>query len=274
MRFLPTTFEVKVTGHGRAVIFIPGFACSGRVWSSTVAHLNGTVEAHVVTFAGFAGAPPVAEPSLARIRTELERYILENSLTDAVVVGHSLGGHMALWLAEIVRGLGAVVDVEGLPFLAAANDAAMTEARAHTMVQQRVAQFRSMTDDALGEWIRRSMSGMFTRPEDRARGLSECVKSDVATVAQIFGEGVAKDLRADLSRIAAPVTLVVATESEVPSPDLRAQWQAQIAGIPNVDLVFMLGRHFVMYDQPAEFNALLARVIANGAALAGVDHLK
>jgi len=37
------------------VIFIPGFACSGRVWDSTVAQLKGSAEAHMVTFARFAG---------------------------------------------------------------------------------------------------------------------------------------------------------------------------------------------------------------------------
>ena len=262
MRFLPTTFEVQVTGHGRPVIFIPGFACSGRAWSGTVAHLNGAVEAHVVTFAGFAGAPPVEDPSLARIRTELERYIRDNALTDAVVVGHSLGGHMALWLAETVPGLGAVIDIEGLPFLAGAGDAAMTQARAEVVVQPKVAQFRAMTTEELGAWVRQSMSGMFTDAQIRDRLLRESERSDVNTVAQIFGEGVAKDLRGDLSRIEVPVTVVVATESAPPAAELRAQWQAQLAGIPDVDLVFMIGRHFVMYDQPAEFNALLDRALA------------
>ena len=75
--------------------FIPAFACSGRVWESIVAAMT-DVEAHLVTFADFAGLPPVGEPSLSRIHSELERYILDSGLRHAVVVGHSLGGTVAL----------------------------------------------------------------------------------------------------------------------------------------------------------------------------------
>jgi pimeloyl-ACP methyl ester carboxylesterase len=262
MPFVSTTFEVEVTGHGRPVILIPGFACGGRVWDSAVAHLNGTVEAHVVTFAGFAGSAPVEEPSLAGIHDALERYLTDGGLADAVILGHSLGGHMALWLGASVAGVGAVIDVEGLPFLAGAVDPTMTESRAAAIVEPKVAAFRAMTTEELGAWVRRNMSGMFTDAQDRERVLGESVHSDVDTVAQIFGEGFARDLRPDLSRIEASVTVIVATESAAPTAELHAQWQAQIAGIPDVDLVFMAGRHFLMYDQAAEFHAILDRVVA------------
>ena len=115
MPFVPTTFAVETSGTGHPVIFLPGFACGGRSWDSTVEHLGDTAQSHVVTLAGIAGVPPVAEPSLARIHDELVRYIVDNELERPVIVGHSLGGTQALWLAESIPGLGGVVDVEGGP---------------------------------------------------------------------------------------------------------------------------------------------------------------
>src|SRR5206468_2702470 len=50
-------FAVKVTGSGKPMILIPGLACSGDVWDSTVAHFKDRYECHVLTLAGFAGQP-------------------------------------------------------------------------------------------------------------------------------------------------------------------------------------------------------------------------
>lgn len=261
MRFAPTTFEISVTGAGHPVVFIPGFACSGRVWEPIVGQLQG-VEAHVISFAGFAGVPPVGEPSLARIHAELERYILDSGLAEAIVVGHSLGGHMALWLAETLPSLGGAVDVEGFPFLAGVDDPTMTQARAESAVRSKVDKFQAMTQPELESWVWQNMSGMFTAASDRERVLTESARSDLTTIAQLFGEGVAKDLRADLNRINAPVTVVVASAGATPDADLEARWRVQTTSIPHVELAFMAGSHFIMYDQPAAFIDLLDSVVS------------
>ena len=73
------------------------------------------MQSHVVTLAGIAGVPPVAEPSLAGVHDELVRYIVDNELERPWSSSHSLGGTQALWLAETVPGLGGVIDVEGQP---------------------------------------------------------------------------------------------------------------------------------------------------------------
>lgn len=57
---VPTTFRQSDWQRPPGDL-IPGFACSGRVWESTVAALT-DVEAHLVTFAGFAGLPSVGGP--------------------------------------------------------------------------------------------------------------------------------------------------------------------------------------------------------------------
>src|SRR5262245_61167189 len=66
--FQPHAFFVKVMGSGRPVIFIPGIACSGKVWDKTIEHLAGKVEAHVITLAGFAGRPRISAPFLSTVR--------------------------------------------------------------------------------------------------------------------------------------------------------------------------------------------------------------
>ena len=131
-RFTPTAFSVKVTGAGRAVIFIPGLASPASVWDGTVAHLGGAVQAHVLTLAGFAGQPPIGAPFLQQVHDQIATYITANHLDHPVIVGHSLGGMMALWLGETVPQLGGVVDVDGFPFFAAVLDPSATSDKAMT----------------------------------------------------------------------------------------------------------------------------------------------
>lgn len=252
MPFVPTTFTVETSGTGHPLIFLPGFACGGHVWDSTVERLGGAAQSHVVTLAGIAGVPPVAEPSLADVHDELVRYIVDSQLTRPVVIGHSLGGTQALWLALAVPDLGGVIDVEGRPALPGTDDAF-------------VAHLHSMTRDELDAWIRQSMGGMFSRIEDRDRVLDESVKSDVATIAQLYGEGMALDLRADLGSIDAPVTVVVAVDPAADTERHLESWRTQTFTIPDVELVSLNGHHFVMYDRPEEFHALVDKAVARAA---------
>jgi hypothetical protein len=43
-------FQVKVTGHGRPVILIPGLSSSGETWDTTVARYQDRFQCHVSGF--------------------------------------------------------------------------------------------------------------------------------------------------------------------------------------------------------------------------------
>ncbi len=114
----PTTFSVKVTGQGRPMVLIPGLASAGSVWDSTVAHYASTHECHVLQLAGFAGSPAVPGMSLKQVEEELSAYIASRKLDRPVLVGHSLGGFVALRLAaDHPQQPGSVVVVDALPAL-------------------------------------------------------------------------------------------------------------------------------------------------------------
>src|SRR4051794_4650480 len=64
----PPELAVEVSGSGRPIVFIPGLASSGEVWSSIVAGLQPSYSCHVLTLAGFAGRPPIPPPFLSKVR--------------------------------------------------------------------------------------------------------------------------------------------------------------------------------------------------------------
>ena len=115
----PTAFKVQVTGQGAPVIFIPGFTCPGSVWDATVDAIKTDHECHVITIAGFAGVPASGvDPILAGVRDQLIDYIKDKQLNHPIIVGHSIGGVLALWLAEKEPTLvSKLVVVDTLPFI-------------------------------------------------------------------------------------------------------------------------------------------------------------
>lgn len=261
--FTPTAFSVKVTGSGRPVIFIPGLASPGSVWDGSVAHLGGHVQTHVLTLAGFAGQPPIAGPFMQQVHDQIVQYIKANHLEHALVVGHSLGGVMALWLAETDPDIAGIVDVDGFPFLAGVADPSVTSDQAAQQAKAVHDQMAAMTPEQLGGQMKQFLSGMVTKPDDLQRLADAAGKSDPGTVATAFSELLSKDLRPDLAKITMPVTIVAATDSVAPPDKLQAAWHTQVDVIPHLDLEFVgSAKHFVMLDQPDVFYSLLDKALA------------
>ena len=90
---------MRVTGSGPDVLLIPGLASSGATWDDTVKQLTPHYRCHVFTLAGFAGVPAQPGPLLDDVDAALANYIEQKHLKSPIVVGHSLGGFIALKLA-------------------------------------------------------------------------------------------------------------------------------------------------------------------------------
>lgn len=92
-------FAVKLSGNpkGQPVILIPGLSSSSAVWDATVQHLAPKYHCHALTLAGFAGQPRLGDgPFLETVKDAIVTYIKTNKLNQPILIGHSLGGHMAL----------------------------------------------------------------------------------------------------------------------------------------------------------------------------------
>ena len=95
--------QVEVVGSGRPILMIPGLNSPASVWADTCAALQ-PVQCHLVQLPGFAGAPAAANASasanfLQDMRDRLLAYIEAQHLGAIPVVGHSLGGELALMMA-------------------------------------------------------------------------------------------------------------------------------------------------------------------------------
>jgi pimeloyl-ACP methyl ester carboxylesterase len=255
-QFQPTAFTVEVHGHGRPVIFIAGLGCPGGLWRDTVAHLTG-VESHVLTLAGFAGQPAIDGPLVATTRRELARYVRDRKLDRPVVVGHSLGGFVAYWLAATEPDLiGPTIIVDSGAALGS-GDHDTDEATA----RQLRAMWRDASDAQFAQQVHDIFGPMAARPERLAPLLDDVARSDRRALGDAIYEQFTTDLRPLLAGIRAPVLVVLADGG------LQDNLRAQATSVPDHTVVVVPGaKHFVMLDDPDRFFSAIDGFLATHPA--------
>lgn len=244
-------FSVQVSGHGPAVIFIPGLASSGEVWQDTVDVLKTDYQVHVLTLAGFAGVPvlPAARWSGGYLVTQqhaILEYIQQQQLQQPIIVGHSLGGYLALALAvQAPEQIGGAVNVDGLPALGAlfAQSATNNKNQASAAPQgfDPAVLVKSMARDEV--WQQKIMADMF--------------RSDGMTSGLAMQELIQADLRAELATLRVPVLTLGALQHGAPysSPaQVQVNYEQQFLQAPAQFHQFAFApqsKHFIMADEPA-----------------------
>lgn len=257
----PAPFEVTVAGQGPPVILIPGLGCSGAIWDSTVRHLEKRFECHVLSLKGFGGVPPVSplpENFLLAVRDGIIAYARRCGLDRPALIGHSLGGIVALDVAvtapDLPRALVIVDSVPHLPGVISPHAPPETIGQLAAGFRKKAAELSPGDLRSAEELVVRTM----VNSPDHADQLVEMVgRSDSGTVMQALSELFLVDLREDLAAIRCPVLIIGALEDKAvfsSREEIEGVLRGQYAGLPGAVIrLFPDSRHFVMFDEPEEF---------------------
>jgi pimeloyl-[acyl-carrier protein] methyl ester esterase len=259
-------FSDEIVGKGPDLVFIPGLASSRSTWKASAERLRGRYRVHLLQVAGFAGEPARANASgefLAPTAEAIDAYLVEQKLSPAVVVGHSLGGTMILYLAQHHPDhLKKALVVDSLPFLATmmAGPDATVEKVAPMAAKMRDAMIASAGKPTTAEQLEPQMSYMSKTPADRHRVAEWGVASDRAVVARAMYEDTLLDLRPGLSAITTPIVLLYPdyVPLGMPAGAAKARYAGAYATAKSVN-VKEIGdsAHFIMFDNPPAFDAAL-----------------
>lgn len=250
----PRPYRIESAGDGRAIWLVPGLSSPGWVWNDLAETLREAgYRTHVLTLAGFAGEPPLDGdgPYLPRVREALAADLAEATGPKPVVIGHSLGGFLAFWLAaNEAKHLAGIVAVDGVPFLSALAGGDVTTESQRQGAEQMAAFMASLTPEQFAQQNRMSLQVMITDPELRERVADDSVRSDPATVGKAVAELMTTDLRPMMGDVEVPVLLVQAADSGS-NEFVRQAYAQQVADIPDHrHVVADKGRHFVQLDDP------------------------
>ncbi len=268
----PTTayrdLQVQVIGTGKPVLMIPGLNSAASVWTETCATLQPQVQCHIVQLPGFAGAKPVQkEQWLTSMRDELLAYVDANKLDKPVVMGHSLGGALALMMgSEAPQRFERLVVVDSLAFIGAVQNPAATEASVKPMLQGMRQQMLAATEEQTAVQVRRMAPGMTLSPQGVERVVAWGLTSDRATSAQAMTELWGTDLRPALSKIQVPTLVLGSWAAYKPMgatlESTRQIFTTQYANLKGVDIrMSEAGYHFLMWDDAAWLTGEVKRFI-------------
>ncbi|RSK33903.1 alpha/beta fold hydrolase [Hymenobacter metallilatus] len=252
-------FTVRVVGKGRPVLLIPGLTCPGAVWDETVAHYRKQYQCHIISLAGFGGvaAPASNDKLLQQVRDQLLTYIRTEKLAKPAVIGHSLGGFLALWMSSTQpEAVGPLVIVDSLPFMGAIQNPATTVEQLRPMAENLR---RQMSQGSANPAQQRQMTASMVTDTARITQVTRwALASAPATVAQAMYDMYTTDLRPEVARIQQPVLVLGAWAAYKPFGATKESTQAifdrQYAQLPHYRLEMSeAGKHFLMYDDTQWF---------------------
>ncbi|MER1975969.1 alpha/beta fold hydrolase [Pseudocitrobacter faecalis] len=256
--------SVQTHGSGTDVILIPGLASSREVWADLVSGLRMRHRVHLVELAGFASTPAIANREGAIIAPAVDaiaEYIQSRHLKTPVIIGHSLGGEMALMLgARYPHQVGRLLIVDALPFYSLMFDPAATSETAARHATSMRDWLLSQSPEQIAESQNNSIARLAKTEAVRPALVDAAIHSDSKTVADAVYELMITDLRPELGRIKAPIEIVYAYDPlfGIPAASVDTMYRKAYASAPDIHFTRIDNSfHFVMLDQPEEFSKVV-----------------
>ncbi|GAA3753531.1 hypothetical protein GCM10022422_44280 [Flavobacterium ginsengisoli] len=242
-------FEVLKKGSGdQSIIFIPGFASSGDVWNETRATFENEFTCYTLTMAGFAGRKPQPNASFENWKTGIANYIKDNQIEKPILIGHSMGGALALALAADYPDLiSKIVVVDAVPCLAAINDPAF-KSKINNDCSTSVNQMTGMTNDQFYDMQKKTMPSLLADTTKLDMVVDWSVKSDRTTFGQMYCDFFNIDLRERIAQIKCPALILLESYFINLKPAIEGQYRS----LKTANFQYATtGLHFIMYDDTA-----------------------
>jgi pimeloyl-ACP methyl ester carboxylesterase len=246
----------EVFGHGRPVLFLHGWLGSWRYWYPTIEHVAEHFRTYSFDFWGFGDTNRHSNVvSIQSYSDQVIRFLDELGIDRVLLVGHSMGGMVALKTAinhpkriSRVVAVGAPIVGDSLSWLLKLTD-------------------RAVFADAFARmhWFRRFMFHRFlgeTNDPAVHEILDDSVKSSSTTLRRAVSSMWRTDLRPELKRLSVPSLIVHGGRDEIVAPNQADLFDA----VPCAEVVVMPeSRHFPFLDEAELFNETLLRFLRQDA---------
>jgi len=259
--FASDRITVITEGDGPDVILVHGLSSSRDVWRGLVDRMKGRNRFHLVQVGGYAGAPVGANaegPVAAPVAEEIARYITESGLQRPAIIGHSMGGTIALMVAaRHPTAVGRVMVVDMVPFMGPIYGGPTATSESVRPIAEQTRQRMLTAEQAAYDAQQAAVLDTMVATKSALPVVTQHSRtSHRAAAANAMAELIVTDLRDELANITAPTTVLYVHTPTYPitAEQLDFVYRASYAKLKGVKLVRIPDSlHFIMIDQPDRF---------------------
>lgn len=254
-------FEVEKSGNGnQSILFIPGFASSGKVWAETKEIYEKEFTCHTLTMAGFADVKAQPNPSFENWENRIADYIKEMNIEKPILIGHSMGGGLAMALAadypELIE---KIIIVDALPCLAALTQPNFKQ-QENVDCSNAIHQITTLSEEQFFQMQKMTIPQLIQNTEMVETVLNWSVQSDRQTFAEIYCDFSNTDLREKIATIKCPSLILLESYFKNFKPSIEVQYK----NLKSANLQYAnKGLHFIMYDDKEWYFSQLANFLDN-----------
>ena len=253
--------HVQISGKGKqAIVFIPGFASSGDVWNETKKLFENNYTCYVLTMPGFAGVPADSIATIDGWKQQIAKYIEDKKIKQSIIIGHSMGGLLAMDIAsdypDLIR---KIIVVDALPCLSALSNPAFKHKEGNDCAGI-INQFKAISNDQFYKMQKGGISQLLMDTAHREQVIDWSMKSDRKTFASIYCDFSNTDLREKISAIKCPALILL----EPYFKNIESTIKDQYRNLKTARILYAnKGLHFIMYDDTAFYQEQLKAFIDN-----------
>jgi pimeloyl-ACP methyl ester carboxylesterase len=253
-------------GH-QALIFIPGYALGPWEFAREITAYSANYTVYALTLPGFDGRHGAAGPLFQTVTADFWTWLAAQNIGKPIVIGHSLGGSLAILLAEQHSELlKAVVAIDGLPILPGEDEQSTATREQNAKDMAGAINMLSTSSQFADAEATYTLPLMVSSSKD-VSGIAGKVEHDgvdIGTSAAWIAEDMNLDLRPDLNKITVPLVVIAPYDDPIdqktwPTANAKKAYYATLLAGDTTAQVEMISpsRHFVMLDQPQMLDTML-----------------
>lgn len=263
-------FKIEKLGKAdQCIMFIPGLSSSGEVWQEAAKYYSKNYTCYTFTLAGFAGQSEVDTKNnfIEFFTDEIAGFIKNEKIKMPIIVGHSLGGTLALNIAikypEIIS---KVIIVDAVPFFGGISNPSATAESIKPMAEN---MRKMMSMGPMPEAYLAPMLKSMSKNESKHDLIKKSMLSSIPkVVGQANYELLTLDLREKIAAINTPVLVLAAWAGYASMGATRASvetiYKNQYKMLKNYTLAITDNAfHFIMFDDFNFFTTEIDKFLKN-----------